>query len=159
MIAVPGRYKAIVAPFGVVGAVVVQATFRVEDNQWLLDQAAAHPIIVGVVGWIGLADSAFPSTSTASSRTSCFSVYGTISSISAWTSPSTIANIRRLPDSDCSLDIDVPRHEIKGPEVVLKMLDKVPSLRVVLDHLPDSPYRVRNSRILLARKKYIEQNT
>src|SRR5213595_2165972 len=47
MIAVPGRYKMIVAPFGVVGAIVVEASPLLEDNQWILDQAAKAPIIVG----------------------------------------------------------------------------------------------------------------
>src|SRR4029453_8582664 len=59
MIAVPGRYRAIVAPFGVVGAVVVQASPRLEDNQWILDQAANAPIIVGLVGRIDPAEPAF----------------------------------------------------------------------------------------------------
>ena len=52
MIALPNRYKAIVAPFGVVGAIIVEASPRVEDNQWLLDISANHPVIVGLVGRI-----------------------------------------------------------------------------------------------------------
>jgi L-fuconolactonase len=159
MIAVPGRYKAIVAPFGVVGAVVVQATFRVEDNQWLLDQAAVHPIIVGVVGWIGLADSAFPKHLDRFVKNKLFFGIRHYQLDLGVDKPEYVANIRRLPDSDCSLDIDVPRHEIKGPEVVLKILDKVPSLRVVLDHLPDSPYHVKELADPMARKKYMEQIT
>src|SRR4051812_41804211 len=34
----------------VTGTVVVEASPRVEDNQWLLDLAARQPFIVGVVG-------------------------------------------------------------------------------------------------------------
>ena len=52
MIALPNRYKAIVAPFGVVGAIIVEASPRVEDNYWLLDISASHPVIVGLVGRI-----------------------------------------------------------------------------------------------------------
>jgi L-fuconolactonase len=59
MIAVPGRYNAIVAPFGVVGAIVVEASPRLEDNQWILDHAANAQIIVGLVGRINPADPAF----------------------------------------------------------------------------------------------------
>ena len=59
MIALPNRYQAITAPFGVVGAIVVEASPRLDDNQWILDVAANAPIIVGLVGRIDPADQAF----------------------------------------------------------------------------------------------------
>ena len=59
MIALPNRYQAITAPFGVVGAIVVEASPRLDDNQWILDVAADAPIIVGLVGRIDPADQAF----------------------------------------------------------------------------------------------------
>ena len=59
MIALPNRYQAITAPFGVVGAIVVEASPRLDDNQWILDVAADAPIIVGLVGRIDLADQDF----------------------------------------------------------------------------------------------------
>src|SRR2546421_730543 len=36
----PGEYKKLARPFGVVGAIVVEASPWLEDNQWLLDLAA-----------------------------------------------------------------------------------------------------------------------
>src|SRR5438477_7621646 len=36
----PAHYRALARPFGVVGAIVVEASFQLEDNQWVLDQAA-----------------------------------------------------------------------------------------------------------------------
>ena len=59
MISLPNRYKAIVAPFGVVGAIVVEASPRLEDNQWVLDVTSNTPIIVGLVGRLDPADPAF----------------------------------------------------------------------------------------------------
>ena len=59
MIALPNRYQAITAPLGVVGAIVVEASPRLDDNQWILDLAADAPIIVGLVGRIDPADEAF----------------------------------------------------------------------------------------------------
>ncbi len=46
-------------PHGVTGTVVVEASPRLADNDWLLDLADAHPIIVGVVGRLDVADDKF----------------------------------------------------------------------------------------------------
>ena len=46
----PEDYKALAVPEGVTGTVVVEASKWLEDNQWILDLAAAEPFIVGFVG-------------------------------------------------------------------------------------------------------------
>ncbi|HJT75783.1 MAG TPA: amidohydrolase family protein, partial [Gemmataceae bacterium] len=46
----PEHYRRLTAGQGVRGTVVVEASPRVEDNQWVLDLAAKDPIIVGFVG-------------------------------------------------------------------------------------------------------------
>ena len=51
--------------------------------------------------------------------------------------PEYLANLKLLADADCSLDVDTPRQGITATEVLVKVLDKVPSLRLVMDHLPD----------------------
>ena len=38
------------AKFGVVGAIAIEASPLAHDNQWLLNVAADHPVVVGVVG-------------------------------------------------------------------------------------------------------------
>lgn len=43
---------------GVDGTVVVQARQTTEETAWLLNQAARHPLILGVVGWVPLTDQA-----------------------------------------------------------------------------------------------------
>src|SRR5690606_17116964 len=48
--ALPDRYRSISGPSGVVGAIVVEASPWLEDNQWVLDTAATDTIIVGVIG-------------------------------------------------------------------------------------------------------------
>jgi len=48
--ALPERYSKIAAPLGIKGAIEVEASPRLEDNQWVLDLAAWNPIIVGTVG-------------------------------------------------------------------------------------------------------------
>jgi L-fuconolactonase len=48
--ALPERYARIARPLGVVGAIVVEASPLPSDNDWVLQVAANHPIIVGMVG-------------------------------------------------------------------------------------------------------------
>ena len=48
--ALPERYARIAGPLGVVGAIVVEASPLVSDNDWVLSVAANHPILVGMVG-------------------------------------------------------------------------------------------------------------
>src|SRR5215471_2877583 len=48
--ALPDRYRKIAAPLGIVGAIEVEASPWLEDNQWVLDVAARDTIVVGTVG-------------------------------------------------------------------------------------------------------------
>jgi L-fuconolactonase len=54
----PARLKAEMDAAGVEGAVAVQARQTLEETRWLLELAAAHDFMQGVVGWVPLADSA-----------------------------------------------------------------------------------------------------
>ena len=48
--ALPDRYRRLATPLGIRGAIEVECSTLVEDNQWVLDVAAKDPIIVGTVG-------------------------------------------------------------------------------------------------------------
>ena len=48
--ALPDRYRKIATPLGIVGAIEVECSPWLEDNQWVLDVAAKDTIIVGTVG-------------------------------------------------------------------------------------------------------------
>jgi predicted TIM-barrel fold metal-dependent hydrolase len=137
MVALPNRYKAIVEPFGVVGAIIVESSARVEDNYWWLDVMANHPIIVGLVGRIDPGNAAFPSHLEKLTKSRLFIGIRQGQLHLGLDNPSYIANLKRLADADCSLDYDAPRQGMTATEVLVKVLDKVPSLRVVIDHLPD----------------------
>jgi predicted TIM-barrel fold metal-dependent hydrolase len=137
MVALPNRYKAIVSPFGVVGAIIVEASPRLEDNQWCLDVSASHPIIVGLVGRLDPADAAFAANLERLVKNPLFIGIRQGQLHLGLDSPAYIANLRRLADADCSLDVDTPRQGMTAAEVLVKVLDKVPSVRLVMDHLPD----------------------
>jgi predicted TIM-barrel fold metal-dependent hydrolase len=46
----PSRYRPIAEPLGIVGAIEVECSSWLEDNQWVLDVAAKDEIMVGTVG-------------------------------------------------------------------------------------------------------------
>ena len=64
----PAEYKKLAAPHGVTGTVVVEASPRVEDNQWLLDLAEDEPLIVGIVGHLSPGQRDFAANLTLPSR-------------------------------------------------------------------------------------------
>jgi L-fuconolactonase len=140
--ALPERYAALSAPFGVVGAIAIEASPLASDNQWLLQVAANHPVIVGVIGDL------VPAT------------------------PSYLRDLERLHADplflgfrygnlwkrDLAVDIQKPGFadglkslaqaglvfETANPDpslirAVLNAADRVPDLRIVIDHLPHAP--------------------
>jgi len=142
-IALPNRYKLVAAPFGVVGAIIVEAATTLEDNFWLLDVAKDNPIIVGVVGKLDPNDARFPATLEKLVQNKMFLGTREGQFRAGLDKPAFMANIKRLVDADCSIDIDTPSYGITATETLVKVLDKMPSMRMVLDHLPGVTYRVK----------------
>jgi L-fuconolactonase len=57
----PEDWRALAAPLGVTGSVLVQSQESARDTEWLLELTAAHDFILGVVGWADLkAGTAWP---------------------------------------------------------------------------------------------------
>jgi L-fuconolactonase len=54
----PENLEELMHYFGIEGTVAVQARQTLEETTWLLGQAAEHPLIRGVVGWVPLTDGA-----------------------------------------------------------------------------------------------------
>ena len=48
--ALPDRYRKLATPFGIKGAIEVECSPLVEDNQWVLDTMGKDPIMVGTIG-------------------------------------------------------------------------------------------------------------
>ena len=146
MIALPNRYQAITAPFGVVGAIVVEASPRLDDNQWILDVAADESVIVGLVGRLDPADQAFGTHLDRLHQNPLFLGIRQGRLHLGLDNPDYIANLKLLADADCSLDVDTPRQGMTATEVLVNLLDKVPSLRLVMDHLPDVRFPDREAK-------------
>jgi L-fucono-1,5-lactonase len=158
-IALPNRYKLVAGPFGVVGAVIVEAATTLPDNFWLLDVAKNNPIIVGVVGRLDPNERDFPQNLQKLAQNKMFLGVREGGLRDGLSKPEYMANIKRLADADCSVDIDTPSYGLAGPATLLRALDKVANLRVVLDHIPGITYRVKEYSDQAARTKFVADLT
>jgi L-fuconolactonase len=135
----PDEWERLVAPLGVTGTVIVEASPWVEDNQWLLDLAAAHrPAagmlgIVGIVGHLPLGD---PACAGLIDRFAKHPLYRGIR-----VRPDTLgprladeavrADLGRLAAADLSVDLVGPT----GLATAAAVAAAVPDLRVIVDHM------------------------
>ena len=138
--AYPDRYRKLAAPLGAVGAVKVEASPWVEDNLWVLDVAQRDTIIVGVIGNL---EPDKPEFKEYFDRYRKHPLFRGIRYGNLWgrdpgkqaDNPMFIDGLQRLADADLVLDTANPRMALL--ESMLTISDKVPDLRIVLDHLPN----------------------
>ena len=133
------RYRKIAVPLGVVGAIEVEASPWFADNQWVLDIAAKDKMIVGTVGDLEPDKPEFRGQLDKLHRNPVFRGirYGNLwdrNFTSAVANPQFIAGIKALADADLVMDTANPDPRLI--EDIVHLTDKVPSLRVVLDHMP-----------------------
>jgi L-fuconolactonase len=137
--ALPDRYRKIAVPLGIVGAIEVEASPWFDDNQWVLDIAAKDKIIVGTVGDLEPDKPDFRKQLDHFHKNPLFRGirYGNIwdRDLFAMLDKSEfIAGLKALADADMSLDSANPDPRLIA--AIVKVTDKVPNLRVVIDHLP-----------------------
>ncbi|MEK6261394.1 MAG: amidohydrolase family protein [Planctomycetota bacterium] len=130
----PDDYKAIAKPLGVTGTVVVEASPRVEDNQWVLDLAEKDKFVLGLVGNLTPGQADFAKHLTRFAKNPLFRGIrvnaGPLKT--GLESPEYLADIKRLSDADLELDVN------GGPELlplVDQLATKRPELRIVINHL------------------------
>jgi predicted TIM-barrel fold metal-dependent hydrolase len=137
--ALPERYRKLAVPFGVKGAVVVEASPWLEDNQWVLDLAAKDPIIVGVVGDL---EPGKPEFAKQLERFHANPLFRGIRHGNLWgrdlsaeiERPEFVAGLKLL--AQAGLSLDTANMDPKLIAAVVRVTDRVPELRVVIDHLP-----------------------
>lgn len=138
-IALPQVYHPLAAPTGIVGAIVVEASGWVEDNLWILERARSDPMFVGVVGRLSPDKPEFPEFL---GRFSKDPLWRGIRFAQVWVKedgrirlkPGMADGIRRLADTDQTLDMANPSFDLL--EAALLVMDAVPELRLVMDHMP-----------------------
>jgi predicted TIM-barrel fold metal-dependent hydrolase len=137
--ALPPRYRRLAAPLGIVGAVKVEASPWVEDNLWVLEVAERDTIVVGVVGNLEPDKPDFAEMFGRYRKNPLFrglrygNLWGRDITKQA-DNPAFIDGLKILAQADLVLDTANPRVSLL--DAIVKITDKVPDLRVVLDHLP-----------------------
>ncbi len=138
--AYPDRYRKLAAPLGAVGAIKVEASPWVEDNLWVLDVAQRDTIIVGVIGNLEPDKPEFKEYFDRYRKHPLFRGirYGNLwgrDIVRQSGNPAFIDGLKLLADADLVLDTANPRLTLLQAMVTIN--DKVPDLRIVLDHLPN----------------------
>jgi predicted TIM-barrel fold metal-dependent hydrolase len=140
--ALPDRYRRLAGPFGVVGAIVIEASPLASDNDWVLNVAAKHPIIVGMIGDLipGAPDYERELDRLRKNPLFLGIRYGNIwdrdLSVDAKKSEF-VAGLKMLAADDLTLDSANPNPDLI--RAIASVADRVPDLRIVIDHLPTSP--------------------
>jgi len=137
--ALPDRYRRIAEPLGIVGAIEIEASPWLEDNQWVLDIAAKDKIIVGTIGDLEPDKPDFRKQLDRFHKNPLFRGirYGNLwdrNFTANIAKPEVIANLKAMADADLVMDSANP--DAKLIRDLVRLTDKVPSLRVVIDHLP-----------------------
>jgi len=137
--ALPGRYRGIATPLGITGAIEVECSPWLEDNQWVLDIAAKDTIIVGTVGNLEPGKPDFRKHLERFHRNPLFLGirYGNLwgRNLGAELSkPEFISDLKAL--AEAGLELDTANQNPALLAAVVRLTDQVPNLRIVIDHLP-----------------------
>jgi L-fuconolactonase len=137
--ALPSRYEQITRKLGVVGAIAVEASLLENDNDWVLQQIADHPVFVGLVGNLVPGTPSYGRELDRLHANPLFVGirYGNLwdRDLSVdWKKPGFVADLRKLASAGLELDSANPDPKlIRG---ILEVSQQVPELRIVIDHLP-----------------------
>jgi len=161
--ALPDRFRKIAVPLGIRGYIEVEASPRLEDNEWVLKTGADDPYFLGTVGNLHAGRPAFEKNLERFHRNPLF-LGIRFGNIWGWdlskeiSNPTFLSHMRMLAETGLALDTADPDPALIA--AVVQLTNRVPNLRVVIDHLPqcnppaDGPPRAaydRNLRELASR--------
>jgi len=137
----PDEFVRLTKSLGVTGVIEVEASPLVEDNQWVLDLAPKNPILMGTVGHLEPGTPDFRRNLERFHKNPLFLgirfgyLWG--KSVAAeLPKPDFMADLKFLAESGLELDV------VGGPSLlaeVLRITAHIPTLRIVIDHLPFDP--------------------
>lgn len=137
MPSLPSRYKPIAEPLGIVGAIEIECSPWLEDNQWVLDVARDNDIMVGTVGHLTPGTPEFGPSLERFHKNPMFRGirYGLgRQDGKELDNPEFVAGLKALADADLVMDTANPSVSLLAD--VVRVSDRVPNLRIVIDHLP-----------------------
>ncbi|MFO0805013.1 MAG: amidohydrolase family protein [Gemmataceae bacterium] len=130
----PAEFKKLAAPHGVTGTVVVEASPRIEDNQWLLDIATNEPFLTGIVGRLAPDDAKFTQHLERFAKNPRFRGirWNEAETREGLKNPAARGRLQALSDTGLTLDLN------GGPDVhhvAVAVAEKFPKLRIVINHM------------------------
>ncbi|MGH9328447.1 MAG: amidohydrolase family protein [Terriglobia bacterium] len=133
------RYREVTKDLGVVGVIEVECSPWLEDNQWVLDVAAKDPIVVGIVGNL---EPEKPDFQKHLERFHGDPLFLGIRCGNLWgrnlgqqlANPDFVSGLKAL--ADVGLELDMANPDPALLQAVVRLTDRVPHLRIVIDHLP-----------------------
>jgi predicted TIM-barrel fold metal-dependent hydrolase len=137
MPSLPSRYRKVVDGLGIVGAIEIECSPLLEDNQWVLDVAKDDTIMVGTIGHLTPGTPEFRPNLERFHKNPLFRGirYGLGGRAGQEVDkPEFIADLKALADADLVMDTANP--SVSLLEGVVRVSDRVPNLRLVIDHLP-----------------------
>lgn len=131
----PEHYQALARPEGVSGTVVVEASAWLEDNQWVLDLAAADPFILGLVGHLE------PGTESFAGQLERFAANPLFRGIRVGYRQGMdqgvfLADMELLAKKDLELDVLMGYAQLGE---VGRLAERLPQLRIVINHVGSVP--------------------
>lgn len=138
-VALPSMYAKIAKPLGIVGVIEVDASPWIEDNLWVLETIQPEPLMVGTVGNL---NPAAPEFGAYLERYAKNPLYRGIRYGNLWgynlpvqvDNPVFIDGLKLLAQHD--LVLETANQNVALLQAAIRVNDKVPELRIVLDHLP-----------------------
>src|SRR5262249_6209102 len=135
-ISLPGDYRKMATPFGIVGAIAVEASGWIEDNLWLLEVSQTDDIMVGVVGRLAPEKPEFAEYleryhKNPLSRGIRVNQRYFPASLD---NPAFMDALKLLAQADLVMDTANPSMDLL--HAMVRLNDRIPDLRIVMDHLP-----------------------
>ncbi len=137
--ALPARYAQLARPHGVVGAIAVECSPWMVDNFWLQDVVEKSELMLGFIGDLAPEAPEFGAALDRLHRTQFFLGirYGNLwgrDPEAAARNPEFISGLKLLAQAGLVLETANPDAALIA--AVVEISDRVPDLRIVLDHLP-----------------------
>lgn len=132
----PAEYSKVSKPAGVTGVVIVEASDRLEDNNWVLKQIDGDPLFVALVGNIDPTRKDFgEQLKRLSSDKRFVGIRARSKKPIDYTDAQVLANFRLLEKAGLSLDILVNGKGVTGVRQVDALATQVPKLRIIVNHV------------------------
>ena len=140
----PAEYRRMAAPLGITGTIEVEASPLLEDNQWVLDLAAKDKFLVGTVGDLEPGHKDFARQLERFHKNPLFLgirvglLWGRNIARDVQR-PGYLDDLKLLADAGLEIDV-VGDGDLSILAPILRITDRIPHLRVVIDHLPFDRY-------------------